>query len=102
MLSSVPAIALGLAQSPSTGLWVLGLYVLVQQIEGNLITPLVHQRTVDLPPVLTIFAILGFGVLFGSLGVLLATPLAVLCFVLVKKLWVRDVLHEQVEVAGEE
>ena len=102
VLSAVPAIALGLAESPSTGLWVLGLYVLVQQVEGNLITPLVHQRTVDLPPVVTIFAILSFGVLFGPLGVLLATPLAVVCFVLVKRVWVREVLHEEVDVPGEE
>lgn len=102
VLSAVPAIALGLAEGPTTGLWVLGLYVLIQQIEGNLITPLVQQRTVDLPPVVTIFAILSFGVLFGALGILLATPLAVVCFVLVKKLWVRDVLHEEVDVPGED
>ncbi|SDY71162.1 AI-2E family transporter [Citreimonas salinaria] len=101
-LSAVPAIALGLSESPSTGLWVAGLYILVQQVEGNLITPLVQQRAVDLPPVVTIFAILSFGVLFGAIGVLLATPLAVVCFVLVKKLWMQDILHEDVDVPGEE
>ncbi|SFG45086.1 Predicted PurR-regulated permease PerM [Palleronia marisminoris] len=101
-LAAVPAIALGLSESPTTGLWVLGLYILVQQVEGNLITPLVQQRAVDLPPVVTIFAILSFGVLFGTLGVLLATPLAVVCLVLVKKHWMRDVLHERVDVPGED
>lgn len=102
LASAIPAIALGLAQSPSTALWVLGLYVLIQQIEGNLITPLIQQHAVDLPPVLTIFAIITFGVLFGPLGVLLATPLAVVCFVLIKKLWVREVLDEETELPGEE
>ncbi len=99
--SAIPAVASGLMDSPRTALWVAGLYVLVQQTEGMLIQPLLQQRTVSLPPVLTIFAVLGFGVLFGPLGLLLATPLAVTCFVLVKKLWVREVLHEKVSVPGE-
>ena len=101
LASAIPALALGLTEGPSTALWVLGLYVLIQQIEGNVITPLVHQHTVDMPPVLTIFAIITFGVLFGPLGILLATPLAVVVFVLIKKLWVREVLDEEVELPGE-
>ncbi len=66
-----------------------------------LITPLIQQRTVELPPALTIFAIVGFGVLFGFLGVVLGAPLAALAFVLVKKLWVRDTLHEETSLPGE-
>lgn len=90
-----------LADSPTTALWVVGLYIVIQQLEGTLITPLVQQYTVDLAPVVTIFAILAFGTLFGPLGLLLATPLAVVCLVLVKKLWVCEVLKEEVEVPGE-
>lgn len=101
ILSAIPAIALALAKDPLTALWVLGLYVLVQQIEGNLITPLIQQRAVDLPPVVTIFAIVGFGVIFGPLGVLFATPLAVVSFVLVKKLWVQETLGEETEIPGD-
>jgi predicted PurR-regulated permease PerM len=101
ILSAVPAVALALGEGMDTMLWVVGLYVAVQQIEGALITPLVQQHTVDLPPALTIFAIVAFGVLFGPLGILLATPLAVVVFVLVKKLWVREVLHENTELPGE-
>jgi len=44
-------------------------------IEGTFITPLVQDESVDLPPVLTIFSTLAFTVLFGPLGVLLASPL---------------------------
>lgn len=99
--SAVPAIVVGLAESPATALWVLGLYVLIQQAEGLLIVPLIQSRTVDLPPVLTIFAIVAFGALFGAMGLLLATPLAVVCLVLVKKLWVREVLRDEVTVPGE-
>lgn len=101
LLSALPAVAVALADSPTMAVWVVILYIAIQQIEGMLITPLVQQHTVDLPPVVTIFAIIAFGVLFGSLGVLLATPLAVVCMVLVKKLWVREVLEEEVELPGE-
>lgn len=101
IVSAIPAIAVGLAESPSTALWVAGLYLLIQQAEGIFIIPLIHQHTVHLPPVLTIFAILAFGALFGPLGVLLATPLAVVCLVLVKKRWVRETLHEPVDLPGE-
>ncbi len=82
--------------------WVAGLYILVQQVEGNLIMPLVQRRTVDLPPVLTLFALVAFGVLFGPLGILLGTPLAVVLYVAVKQLYLREVLDEPVELPGED
>ncbi|MRX50734.1 AI-2E family transporter [Paracoccus sp. S-4012] len=102
VLSAIPAIIVGLGQGVDTALWVLLFYVVIQQAEGILITPLIQQRSVDLPPVITIFAIIAFGALFGALGVVLATPLAVVCLVLVKKLWVREVLQEDVAVPGDE
>lgn len=101
ILAALPALALGLADSPSTALWVGLFYLALQQVEGNLVTPLVQQRAVALPPVVTIFALIAFGLLFGPLGLLLATPLAVVCLVLVKKLWIRDVLEEEVTIPGE-
>lgn len=101
ILGALPALLLALAESPSLVLWVVLLYAAVQQVEGNLITPLVQQRAVDMPPALTIFAILAFGVLFGLGGVLLATPLAVVLMVMVKTLWVRDTLHRETSIPGE-
>jgi predicted PurR-regulated permease PerM len=101
IVAALPALAVAATIDLNTVLWVAGLYLVVQQIEGTLITPLVQQRTVDLPPALTIFAILAFGILFGPLGVLFATPLAVMAFVVVKKVWVRDTLHEPVHIPGE-
>jgi predicted PurR-regulated permease PerM len=102
ILASIPAIALGLSESVTTGALVLGLYLAIQQVEGNLITPIVHQRAVDLPPALTMFAILAFGVLFGPLGILLATPLAVVGYVLVNRLWIAEALDEPVDLPGED
>ncbi|PWC85893.1 hypothetical protein TSH100_14435 [Azospirillum sp. TSH100] len=93
-LAAVPAILIGFAQSPQDALWVAGLYLVIQQVEGNLITPLLQKRVVDLPPVVTIGAIAAGGVLFGIMGMFLATPIAVVVLVLVNLLYIEDKLGQ--------
>ena len=55
----------------------------------------------SLPPAITVFAVVAFGLLFGSLGVLFATPLAVVVFVAVWKLGVRETPGEPTKLAGD-
>ena len=62
---------------------------------------MVQQRAVDLPPALTLFSVLAFAMLFGTLGLLFSEPLTVVAFVAVKKLYVRETLGEPTEVPGE-
>ncbi len=101
ILGALPAVLLAASMDPSTLAWTIGLFVVVQQLESNMITPLIQQRMVSLPPVVTLFAILCFGLLFGPLGLLLATPLAVVTYVLVTRLYIREVLEEPAQVPGE-
>jgi predicted PurR-regulated permease PerM len=101
IVAAVPALLVAMTESWQMVLWVLGLYTVIQQVESNLVTPLVQRRTVHLPPALPLFAVVVFGLLFGLTGVLLATPLAVVAFVGVKKLWVRDTLGEATQLPGE-
>jgi predicted PurR-regulated permease PerM len=101
VVSAIPALLIALAEGWQTALWTLLLYLAIQQVESNLITPLVQHRVVSLPPAVALFALVAFGLLFGSLGVLFATPLAVVIFVGVKKLWVRETLGEPTELPGE-
>jgi predicted PurR-regulated permease PerM len=61
----------------------------------------VQRQAVSLPPAITLFAVVAFGLLFGPLGVLFATPLAVVVMVAVKKLWVREALGRPSEVPRE-
>ena len=77
------------------------LYVVVQQFEGNLLTPLVQQYAVDLPGAVLLFSLIGFGTLFGTLGVILAAPLAVVTMVLVKRLYVIETLDTPTPIPGE-
>lgn len=101
ILAAVPAVLLALAAGPEMTLWVVLLYLAVQQFEGNLLTPLVQQYAVDLPGVVLLFSLIGFGTLFGTLGVILAAPLAVVSLVLVKRLYVIEALHTATPIPGE-
>ena len=100
ILAAIPAVLLGLAVSPDMALWVALLYLAVQQFEGNVLTPLVQQYAVDLPGVVLLFSLIGFGALFGTLGVILAAPLAVVMMVLVKRLYVIETLHTDTPIPG--
>lgn len=97
---AVLALLVASALGPATMLWVLILFLAIQQIEGNLVTPLIERRLVSLPMALTLFSIVAMGVVFGPLGVLLATPLTVLLYALVAKLYVEGVLGRRVPPPG--
>lgn len=101
ILSMIPAGLLALAVGPNHAFWVLLLYFAVQQFEGYILTPLVQQYSVDLPGVILLFALIAFGILFGTLGVILAAPLTVVSYVLVKRLYVIEVLHTATPIPGE-
>jgi predicted PurR-regulated permease PerM len=101
ILSVIPAVLLAFAHDGTSVIWVVGLYLVIQQVESNVILPFVQRRTVDLPPALTLFALVAFGVLFGPLGIVLATPLTVVSYVAVKQLYLRDALEEETSVPGE-
>lgn len=101
VVSAIPAVLIGLLESPMHAVYVLGIYTGVQFIEGNLITPLIQNRAVALPPAALLGAQLLMGALFGLFGILVATPLAVTVIVLIQTLYVEDALGDRVEVLGE-
>lgn len=92
VLSVVPAALLALLQSPIQVVNVLLLYLFLQSFEGYLLTPLVQKRTVAMPPVLTISVQVLFGTLLGFFGLMLATPLVAALMVLIRMLYVEDIL----------
>jgi predicted PurR-regulated permease PerM len=100
LVSFVPAALIASLQGPASVLWVLALYVVVQVLESYLVTPLVQQRAVNVPPALTITAQVALGLIFGAVGLLFATPLTAAVMVAVQLLYVEDVLHEDARVRG--
>lgn len=100
IISAVPALLLAFIESPITAVYVLGLYIGVQLIESNIVTPLIERETVELPPALTIIFQLALALLVGGLGLVLATPLLALIMVVVQMVYIQDVLGDRdVEVS---
>ncbi len=83
---AIPAILIGFSISPETGMWTIVVIVIVQQVQGNLISPMLQSRMAELPPALTIFSLIAAGVVLGPMGVILAVPLTVVAQTLVKQL----------------
>ena len=89
VVSVIPPVLLALASDPIVALWVIAAYTLIQQLESQIIQPVVMSRAVALHPAVVLFAILALGTLFGVVGFLLAVPLVATLQVLVRELWVR-------------
>ncbi len=89
VISTIPPVLLALAGEPRDALWVLLSYLVIQQIEGYLLTPLIEGRMTALHPAVVIVAVAVAGAAFGFLGVLLAVPATVVAKVLVEELWFR-------------
>ncbi|MEZ5898329.1 MAG: AI-2E family transporter [Hyphomicrobiaceae bacterium] len=101
IMAAVVTTAIAAGQSWQAMLGALVVMIIVQQVEGNLITPLVVGRAVSIPPATGLFAIVAMGMLFGPLGVLLGFPLSIVIDIAVRRLYIRDVLDEPVEILGD-
>ncbi|MGQ4650138.1 AI-2E family transporter [Lyngbya aestuarii] len=91
-LSVVPPIAIALLETPWKAIAVLILYIIIQQVESNLLTPIVMKQQVSLLPAVTLLAQVFFATLFGFVGLFLALPLTVVVQVWLKEVLIKDVL----------
>lgn len=87
--SGALAVLLAFVEGPQIALYVALLALAIQQLEGNVVMPLVQRWAVKLPPALGVVAVVIAATLFGVPGILLATPLMVVAMVLVRKLYVE-------------
>lgn len=95
-IGGAPAALVAFSDDPVSAVWVALLTVIVQNVEGNLITPKIQQRATSLPPALIIVTVVALGVLFGLMGVLLATPILLVIFTAVRMFYVEDRLGHRI------
>lgn len=95
VLALLPAALFALLQGPTQVFYVVLLYGVIQTVESYLLTPMIERRTVELPPALTLVALLVAALLFGWLGLLLAAPATAALMVLVQMVYVEDTLGER-------
>ena len=87
VVSLVPPVLLALASNPMDVLWVIVVFLLVLQLEADLIYPVVMSRAVALHPAAIIFGLFVMSVFFGFVGLLLAVPLVAALQVMLRELW---------------
>jgi predicted PurR-regulated permease PerM len=84
VLSAIPALIVAFTISPLTGLGVLGLYILIQQLENSYVVPKVMQKAVGFSPLVTILALMVGGSVFGLVGAVLAIPISIVTIEVIK------------------
>ncbi|MDQ3205371.1 MAG: AI-2E family transporter [Pseudomonadota bacterium] len=97
LIAVIPIAVVAFMHDPALAVLAVGAFLVIQAIESNLIMPIVFQKTVHLPPALTVVSQLVMGSVLGFLGVLLATPLLAVALVLVRMLYVEDALGDDLD-----
>ena len=94
--TTLPALfVLGGPGGGTRALYVLLLGVVIHLIEGNLVSPLVMSKKIDMPPVLTITAVLVIGKILGPLGLVVALPTLVSVMVIVRRILINRIYEGQ-------
>ena len=96
ILSAIPAVAMAFVESPEKAAVVAVAYIGIQFLENHLLIPILMKEGVDLPPVLTILTQATMALAFGIMGLFVAVPVLVVATILVKMLYVEDVIGDQV------
>jgi predicted PurR-regulated permease PerM len=94
IVAILPSVLVAATVSVKAMAWTFGAYILIHQLEGNLVMPIIQRQLIHIPPALMLFSIVMFGLLFGPAGTIFAAPITVVLFVIVTRLYVQDTLHE--------
>jgi len=98
IVASIPALLVASTKGVDITIWTGVAYLIIHQIEGELIAPLIQRHMIMIPPALTLLGIVAVDYLFGTYAVVLAAPLVIAIFIAVKRLYIRDVLGEPTEL----
>ncbi|MGE5524188.1 MAG: AI-2E family transporter [Rhodospirillaceae bacterium] len=95
LIALIPPLLFSIPLGTATMLWVVLLYIILHIVEGYILVPYVLHRKEHLPAPLVVLSILVFGAIFGPLGVIVALPAGLICYVLVQEL-----IYERREADG--
>lgn len=102
IISLIPAFLLALTIGVDYAVYVCILYAGIQALESNVITPIIQSKMIAFPLALILIAQVLLGIFTGILGLILAVPVTAIIIVLVKMLYIEDILRDTtVEVKGE-
>jgi predicted PurR-regulated permease PerM len=93
-IGAIPAILVALTVDLNAALWTAGAYFMIQMIEGYVTTPLTQRYFVTIPPAVILAGIVTAGLIFGTIGVIMAAPMTIVVFMAIKMMYVDDPLDE--------
>ena len=94
ILAAIPAILVALTQGDRAAILTVVAYLLIHQVEGNIVTPLIQRHLILIPPALTLLGLAAVGALFGFAGILFAGPIVVIVYVGVRRLYLGITVGE--------
>lgn len=92
------AVIVTLLHDPGLALWIALVVLVIQQVEGNLIHPLVMRGAVAVHPFVTLLALILFSSMFGVLGAVLSLPLVLALQTAIQVFWIEERLGTQDDV----
>lgn len=97
ILAGVPTLLVALTVSPAMALYVAIFYIILQSIEGYFITPMIHRKAIDVPPVLILTIQFLLYYLIGLIGVFVAMPLVACFMILTQRVYVEEILGDSMD-----
>ena len=89
IVAAIPAILVAFSEGVGKGVATIALYVIVNQVEGNVTIPLIMAKAVDLHPAVVAVGLVVVGAMFGIVGVFVAVPMIVAVLILVEEIWIK-------------
>ncbi|MEK4059673.1 MULTISPECIES: AI-2E family transporter [Paenibacillus] len=104
LLAAIPVVIVGFIDSPSMAIWSLVIIVVAQQIQDNVLSPIIYGKSLDVHPLTTVLLVLIGGDFFGIIGVLIALPVYMIIKIIFLRIYEIIVAErvEEVEVIKEE
>ena len=90
----IPSVAVGLVQTPQDIGWIIFIIYGVSFVQSQVVTPLLVQESIQLPPVLVLMGQIIAGAFLGFIGIMLAVPITAILMVLVQEVYVKDILGD--------
>lgn len=87
ILSAIPPILVALGDDPRKAMWVAGLFLVIQQLENNILVPFIMASRLNLHPVSILFFVITLGAFVGVIGALLAVPVAIIVKVIFEEFY---------------
>ncbi|WP_158625928.1 AI-2E family transporter [Arsenicitalea aurantiaca] len=102
LLATIPVVLSAVGEGGTTFVIVIVAFLIIQNVEGYLISPFIQQKVVHLPAAWSLAFMAVMGALFGGLGVALAAPLYAVLRILTLRLYVEDQLEKGGRVVTEQ